>query len=87
MSAHAALTAALACSALLGCAASVAPPSTVATTAPEGAPPVPRDPSGADTRFSGGEIQYSFVRLGRVPHDGFALPVSDASGSFIAVQE
>ncbi|MBU3727728.1 MAG: hypothetical protein FGM37_00540 [Phycisphaerales bacterium] len=37
--------------------------------------------------MTGGEIQYSFVRLGRVPHDGFALPVTDPSGSFIAVQE
>ena len=87
MSANAALTALIACSALLGCASSFAPPRTVATAAPEGRPPAPRDPSGAETRFTGGEIQYSFVRLGRVPHDGFALPVSDASGSFIAVQE
>lgn len=37
--------------------------------------------------MSSGEIQYSFVRLGRVPHDGFALPVPDASGSYLAVQD
>jgi hypothetical protein len=59
----------------------------VATRAPDDQASAARDIASGDTRISSGEIQYSFVRLGRVPHDGFALPVPDASGAFLAVQD
>jgi hypothetical protein len=75
------------CGALCGCTAATAPPSPVATRAPADSTPVPRDAALGDTRISSGEIQYSFIRLGRVPHDGFALPVPDSTGSFLAVQD
>jgi len=75
------------CGVLYGCAATPVPPSAIATRAPAGSAPPQRDAALGDTRISSGEIQYSFVRLGRVPHDGFALPVPDSTGSFLAVQE
>lgn len=82
-----ALAALLACGALIGCASPTVPPSPVATRAPETAATSSKEVAPGDARVTGGEIQYSFARLGRVPHDGFALPVPDASGRFIAVQE
>lgn len=87
MSARLGLAALVACATLLGCAANAPPPSTVATRAPETPASSRRDTPVGETRISSGEIQYSFMRLGRVPHDGFALPVPDASGGHLAVQE
>lgn len=76
-----------ACGSLVGCASTAAPRETVATRAPAAAASATRDVASGETRVSSGEIQYSFLRLGRVPHDGFALPVPDGSGSFLAVQD
>lgn len=86
MSARLALAALTACGCLVACASTAPPPSAVATRAPEGQSS-PREAEAGDTRITAGEIQYSFTRLGRVPHDGFALPVPDAAGSHLAVQE
>lgn len=86
MSARLALAALTACGSILACASTAPTPSAVATRAPEGQPS-PREAQAGDTRITAGEIQYSFTRLGRVPHDGFALPVPDAAGSHLAVQE
>jgi len=72
---------------LVGCAAPAVQPSPVATRAQDAAAQATRDVAAGDSRMTGGEITYSFIRLGRVPHDGFALPVTDQSGSFLAVQE
>jgi hypothetical protein len=70
-----------------GCASAPAPVPAIATSAPEPQGSAARDAAPGATRQSGGEIQYSFVRIGRLPHDGFALPVPDASGAFLAAQE
>lgn len=72
---------------LLGCAPTLPQPGPLATRAPDAAGSAARSMAVGETRVSGGEIQYSFSQLGRVPHDGFALPVPDASGAFIAVQD
>lgn len=82
-----ALAALAASGTLLGCAVNAVPRDTVATRAQESQASAARDIAAGDTRISSGEIQYSFVRLGRVTHDGFALPVPDASGSYLAVQD
>lgn len=86
-SAQLALAALAACGMLLGCATSGVPRDTVAIRSPDTSAPSSRDARTGDARVSGGEIQYSLVRLGRVPHDGFALPVPDASGAYLAVQD
>lgn len=87
MSGRAALAAVAACGILAGCASQATPSRAVATRAPDAQAPSARNIAAGDTRVSGGEIQYSFVQLGRVPHDGFALPVPDATGAFLAVQD
>jgi len=86
VSARLALAALAACGPVFACSTTAPPPSAVATRAPEGQSSA-REVTAGDTRTTAGEIQYSFTRLGRVPHDGFALPVPDAAGSHLAVQE
>lgn len=87
MTGRPALAALVACGCIASCAPTSAPRDTVATRAPAVQPASAGGVTTGDTRTSSGEIQYSFVRLGRVPHDGFALPVPDASGRFLAVQD
>lgn len=80
-----ALAAAVTC-AVAACASAPAPPP-VATTSARDEPRQPPEPGIGATRVTAGEIQYSFVALGRATHDGFTLPVTDPAGSHIAVQE
>lgn len=82
-----ALAALGACWTCLGCATGPSPRDTVATRTREAQAPAARSAVAGETTVSTGEIQYTFVPLGRVPHDGFALPVPDASGAHVAVQD
>lgn len=70
-----------------GCTSPPSPVPPIATSALDRTPDVGRDLAPGTARQSGGEIQYSFVRIGRLPHDGFALPVPDAAGEFLAAQD
>lgn len=85
MSRWAILAAAVPC-ALAACASAPAPPA-VATRSLREEPRQAAEPGLGATRITAGEIQYTFVTLGRATHDGFTLPVPDPRGSHLAVQE